>query len=78
MNSAQLGESAMVLVICAFSALRVGFEDVSIRITSCRLEGGMVNRTGIVDEEDIVEGYRGVRRVDWRVRLERCRKGVVW
>lgn len=54
-HSAQFGLSEMVLVICLLRALRVGLELVSIRMTSWRLEGGKVKRTGM--DEDILEFF---------------------
>ena len=71
MNSAQFGLPAMVAVICLFRLFREGLEDVSIRMTSCRLEGGRVKRIGIV--VDILVGGGGVRfRRGWRRELWCC------
>jgi hypothetical protein len=46
-HSAQFGDDAMVDVICLFSALSVGLEEVSRRMISWRLEGGRVKRIGM-------------------------------
>jgi hypothetical protein len=45
-HSAQFGDSAIVAVICLFSAFNVGFADVSRRMTSWRLLGARVNIIG--------------------------------
>jgi hypothetical protein len=77
MNSSQFGDPLIVLVICALSDLSEGLEDVSIRITSWRFEGGRVKRTGMLVDSDIleVEVEVVVRRVGiWRKlrSLESC------
>jgi hypothetical protein len=46
MNSAQLGEAAMVAVIWRFSALSVGAGESGRRMISWREEGGRVKRMG--------------------------------
>ena len=45
-HSAQLGDDAIVDVICLFRALRLGFDEGSSRISSWRFEGGSVKRRG--------------------------------
>jgi hypothetical protein len=48
MNSAQLGDDAIVDVICLLRDFREVWEDVEREIISWRLEGGRVKRRGNV------------------------------
>jgi hypothetical protein len=46
-HSEQFGELAITAVTCLLMDLRVGFEEVSRRMISWRLEGGRVKRIGM-------------------------------